>query len=275
MRVLDVGVEKAPSYPRSEASVATRQDYERRAKDLAQLSGSRWSIASPTLKVFANQTGKMAIAEQISYIKDYEVEVLGDQKIADPVIGSLEDGFDVEITPLYDPDGGALVVAGKVTFSHVVKPIREHQLKIGESTVTVQLPEVVSNRWNGEVRLEPAADTFKITGLAYSPPGSEERRGVEVWCLLALAESVAAQPTGEIIDRDDKYGNVFVRFPLDAVPDDPWAKAPKEVSVFRRGEKIGTARLSGGWVIGTDARNPVIAIYRLAEGTPRDGDSVR
>ena len=32
---------------------------------------------------------------------------------------------------------------------------------------------------------------------------------------------------------------------------------------------------AGGWVLGADTKHPVIAIYQLVEGTPRDGDSVR
>jgi hypothetical protein len=99
---------------------------------------------------------------------------------------------------------------------------------------------------------------------------------VEVWCQVKIEDGGSAGLlTGEIVDRDEKNGNVFVSFPREAVPDDPWNKAPKEVAVWRRGEKIGTARLAGGWVLPSSPTHPVIAIYQLAEGTPRDGDSVR
>ena len=215
------------------------------------------------------------MVEQVGYIKDYKVEFVGDQKIADPVVGVVDEGFEMELTPLYDPDGGILIVSGHIGFSHVVRPIPEHRVKIGETEVTVQLPSVRSNRWTGDIKLEPGQDTFKITGLKHTPQGSERDQDVEVWCLVTLEDEGGGGPKGEIVDRDEKNGNVFVAFPREAVPDDPWAKAPKEVSVYRGDEKIGTARLAGGWVLGADTKHPVIAIYQLAEGTPRDGDSVR
>jgi hypothetical protein len=96
---------------------------------------------------------------------------------------------------------------------------------------------------------------------------------VEVWCLVTLEDEEQKPATGQIIGHDE-HGSVFVRFAPDAVPDEPWTKAPKEVAVLRKGEKIGTARLAGGWVLGQDGKRPPIAVYQLAEGTPLDGDSV-
>jgi hypothetical protein len=275
LRVLEIADQAGGGDGTATAQVATRDELEKRIAELAAKQRTQKSMHAPTVKVYANQTAKLATSEQISYIKDYQIEVVGGQKIADPVLGVVEDGFEMEFTPIRDPDGGALIVAGSIGFNHVVRPIPEHRVKIGDTEVTVQLPSVRSNRWSGEVKLEPGKDAFKITGLKQSLSGAEQVLSVEVWCLVTLENGEPARTAGEIVDRDETNGNVFVSFPRDYVPDDPWTKAPKEVDVYRRNEKIGTARLAGGWVLGDDAKNPVVAIYQLAEGTPRDGDLVR
>jgi hypothetical protein len=61
------------------------------------------------------------------------------------------------------------------------------------------------------------------------------------------------------------------------VPGDPWEKAPKEVTIYRQNEKVGKAKLAGGWVMAAepDPKRGVIAIYQVTEGTAQDGDTVR
>ena len=182
---------------------------------------------------------------------------MGGQKIADPVVGVVDDGFEMELTPLYDPDGG---IADRQR-EHRVQPRRAADPRAprqdrrdgGDGAAAVGR----SRRWTGEVKLEPGQDIFKITGLKHSSavigarPG---RRGLVPRHARGRRRRRAA--TGEIVDRDEKNGNVFVAFPREAVPDDPWAKAPKEVSVYRGDEKIGTARLAGGWVLGVGPEAP-------------------
>jgi hypothetical protein len=274
LHVLETAEPDAPGDARSEAAVASRQDFERRVRELTERREMRGLIHSPVVKVFANHTAKLSVVEQVSYVKDYKVEVLPGGKIADPLLAVIDEGFELELTPIYDPDGGALIVGGRIGFSRLARPIPEHRLKIGDAEVTVQLPSVRSNRWSGEIRLEPGQNTFKITGLKDGPRSAGQFQNVEVWCLVTVSDGETGRPGGEIVDRDDQ-GAIFVTFPGDYVPDDPWSKAPKEVAVYRGQEKIGSARLAGGWVMAADAKRPVVVIYQLAEGTPRDGDSVR
>jgi hypothetical protein len=275
-RVYSVGDEPEWTDATSVAETATQEDLENRIKDLVAHDAGRL-LLKRTAKSFANQTARISVVEQVAYIKDYDVSVVSGERIADPLIGIVNDGFELELTPVLDPDSGTLTVSGSIGFSHVTRPIREHVAKIADTEVKVQLPEVVSRRWNGDVGLESGQGAIRIAGLKSVPGGSDRLQNVEVWCLVTIEGEDTTKAAGEIVDRDEKHGNIFVRFPRESVPDDPWNHAPKEVTVFRRGEKIGTAHLAGGWMLGEDpdSEHGVIAIYHLAEGTPFDGDSVR
>jgi hypothetical protein len=275
MRVIGLGEPSALTDPTTVAVVATRLDFERRLKDLAVQGSS--VVMEPVIKVPANQTATLAILNQVSYVKDFVVEVVQGTKIADPVIDLVTEGFRTEITPILDPDSGAVILRGNLGFSHLVRPMLARRLEIADAQVTVQVPSITSHRWDGVVTLDTGRDAIRISGLKTVLPGADEIRNVEVWCLVTVeSPSSSTSATGKIVDHD-LHDNVFVSFPPDFVADDPWANAPKEVTVYRGSDAIGRALLTGGWVLGgaDDPKRSVIAVYHLAEGTPRDGDSVR
>ena len=64
----------------------------------------RWSSAdenvqSPSLLVYAGQWAHLRVGDEVSFVQDFDVEVQGDDFIADPIIGVLQDGLvhDVKI----------------------------------------------------------------------------------------------------------------------------------------------------------------------------------
>jgi hypothetical protein len=273
LRIVEADKQSEPGTQEVTALVASRDDWDGRTRSAERRDGKS-SIGSPTVLVHANQTAKISFAEKVAYVKDFDVERVQGAVIADPIVGTVDEGCDIELTPIHDPESNVWIISGSIGFSHVVRPIPEHKVKVASSDVVVQVPSVVSRRWKGEVRLASGESVFKIIGLQHNPPGSEKTLSVDVWCRITLGDAASGLPSGQIVDRDDENGNLFVAFPAESVPDDPWTKAPKEVSVFRSGEKIGTARLAGGWVM-PGRKHPVIAIYQLAESTPKDGDSVK
>jgi hypothetical protein len=245
-------------------------------KDLSDRGLGR-IVCNPVVHARSTQRAAISILGQVSYLKDWRVEEVGGSRIADPEVGILHEGIEIELTPIVDPDGGAVVLSGSIRFSSLVRPIRESRLEILGTGVSVQLPEIRSYVWNGEATLDPGQDALMVSGLRAAEAGGGGTEAVEVWCLVTVAEGSRQPPVGEIVGRDDRFGNLFVKWPADVVPDDPWSKAPKEVTVYRKGEPLGPATLAGGWVLGGEQAGDfsVIAIYRLPEGTGRDGDSVR
>jgi hypothetical protein len=274
LRVHEVSGEPGPNP--AVAEVAGKEHYERRVLELAARHGGRL-LCSPVIIARAGMPAALSILEEDSYVKDWNVESVGGDRIADPEIGIVSEGVELDLTPLFDPADESVVLSGRIEFRTIERPIPQTRVKVGDAELSVQLPLVTSWTWNGEVRLERGKDALVVKGLKAPSPQGAGLTQVEVWCLLTVIEEPGAAASGKIVSRDDKFGNIFVKWPRDVVAGDPWDQAPKEVTVYRGAEPIGKAFLTGGWVIGADPDDEfsIIAIYRLAEGAGRDGDSVR
>lgn len=280
-RIIDVGTEIRKD-PDALVAVVDRKALDARVVEL-KTKGFGESITSPTLQVYNTQRANVRVTSQTAYIKDYEVEVVENATIADPIIGTISDGIVFDVRPVIDPDTREINVDVRVELSTLTRPIREFEAKVAGQPVTIQLPEVNYSRFgSSEVVIRPGEAGFMISGLKQivREEGKEpRRRNVEVWCLVQIVEPGAAEPvSGEVIELDATYGNLFVRWPLAAVPDDPWDKAPKSVTVWRDGKQVGAAELNGGWTMSSldmDDKHRVVAIYHLTEGEGRPGDTVR
>jgi hypothetical protein len=98
-------------------------------------------VTSPTLSMFENQRADVNVINQVSYIQDFEVQVQGDAMIADPVVGTVQEGVVLGMRPVLTPDKKGILVDLDLTVSALHRPMIEHTLKLGAWTARIQLPE--------------------------------------------------------------------------------------------------------------------------------------
>lgn len=100
-------------------------------------------VSAPTVAALAGQRADVQVLNQVSYVKDFEVEAQGEHVIASPVIGVVSEGTLLAFTARLLPTGVHL--EAEVTRSELVRPIPSFSTTLaggGTSPVTIQLPEV-------------------------------------------------------------------------------------------------------------------------------------
>ncbi len=283
IRILDIGDEtRTDGDP--QVVIVNRAALDARIEVLRG-KGAGTIVTSPTVQTFSGQRASVQVVNQISYVKDFEIQVVQGAAIADPVIDVIQEGIVLETSFLAEPDGRVLRGSAEVKLSAVVRPIREvtTKLALGGSAVTFQKPEVHTSGWKGDdlrIDLGRGEEGFRIAGLVM-PCGEKGKKdtNVEIWCILALVDPEPDSAAhGEVAGMDDKYGNAFVHWPVARVPDDPAEQAPKKATFWRDGNQVAEGELTGGWNLGElapDAKQRLIAIYRITSGTARTGDEAR
>ncbi len=101
-------------------------------------------ITAPRITVYDGQRANVSITNQISYIQDYDVEVKGENWMADPIVGVVQDGLIVDLRPVVSKDRETVTVDIDFTWADVKRPIQERKviLREGGAPVTIPLPEI-------------------------------------------------------------------------------------------------------------------------------------
>ncbi len=108
-------------------------------------------VAAPRITVYDNQKCNVSMLNQISYVKDYEVEVADVSVIADPVIGIIQEGITLDMRPTITADKKKIIVSISSTHASVARPIPQKKINLKDKNaalpephqeVTIQVPEV-------------------------------------------------------------------------------------------------------------------------------------
>ena len=106
-------------------------------KDIAQL------ITAPRLTTYDGQRANISVVKQMSYIQDFDVEVMQDQWIADPVIGIVQEGVVLDIRPTLSADKKTITLDFDGTWAWIQKPISEREIVVkDDQKVRIQLPKI-------------------------------------------------------------------------------------------------------------------------------------
>jgi hypothetical protein len=107
------------------------------------------TVSAPSVATYDRQTTNISMVSQVSFIQDYDVaEAKDGTKLADPIIGTIQDGIVMDLRAIVAVDKSAITCDVSVTVARLARPIPEAKADIGGHSVTIQLPEmqVLKNR---------------------------------------------------------------------------------------------------------------------------------
>ncbi|MGE0190830.1 MAG: hypothetical protein AB7T63_02205 [Planctomycetota bacterium] len=136
-------------------------------------------VTAPRLATYDGQRANISILNQIAYVQDYEVEISNDVSVADPIIGTLNEGLVVDLRPHVAADDKAITLEVSVTEAEVNRPIPEIQVAAGPSTVTLQVPEMHVRQMRSTVTLADGHAAM-LVGEGNSPEGGAATRRVVI-----------------------------------------------------------------------------------------------
>jgi tetratricopeptide (TPR) repeat protein len=117
-------------------------------------------VNAPRLTIFNNQRANLTLVNQVSYVKDYDVEVAQTAFIADPLVDIVQDGLTLDVRPTVSHDRKFVTLEVQPTLATLVRPIRTFETNLSGLTVPVviELPEI---------RYSQAATTVKVPDDGY------------------------------------------------------------------------------------------------------------
>jgi general secretion pathway protein D len=124
-------------------------------------------LTAPKLTAFNTQRANITVVNQISYVKDYEVEVAQAAGIADPIMDVIQDGLVLDVKPTVSNDRKYITLELRPTVATLIRPIPTFSTTlgmIGSTTVTLHTPELVVQKAQATVRI-PDGGTIVIGGL--------------------------------------------------------------------------------------------------------------
>ena len=133
---------------------------------MVEKSASFQLVNSQTLTVMNTQRANVTMVQQISYVKDFEVEVAQASYIADPQVDVLQDGIVLDVKPTISYDRKYITLELRPTVAELQQPIPTFQTSLAGATlaVTMQLPELRVRTVNTTVKV-PDGGSVLIGGL--------------------------------------------------------------------------------------------------------------
>ncbi|MEY2716157.1 MAG: hypothetical protein RIT24_2500 [Planctomycetota bacterium] len=122
-------------------------------------------IEAPRLLIYNNTRANMHVLNEISYIKDFEVEIAQAAGVANPVIGTVYDGVSLDVRPVVDSDLKFITMELRPTVMTLNRPIPNFTTTLGVGQpISIQLPEVSLQRVRTTVTL-PDGATMMLGGM--------------------------------------------------------------------------------------------------------------
>jgi Flp pilus assembly secretin CpaC len=125
-------------------------------------------VNAPRLTIYNRQRANLSIVNQVSYVKDYDVEVAQTAFIADPLVDVVQDGLTLDVRPTVSFDRKYVRLDLQPTVATLVRPIRTFETNLSGLTVPViiELPEVTTRTANTSVTV-PDDGWVVIGGLKH------------------------------------------------------------------------------------------------------------
>ena len=107
----------------------------------------------------------MHVLQEISYIKDFEVEIAQAAAVANPVIGTIYDGVTLDVRPVVDSELKFITMELRPTVMTLQLPVNNFTTTLGiGQPISIQLPEVTLQRVRTTVTL-PDGATMLLGGM--------------------------------------------------------------------------------------------------------------
>jgi type II secretory pathway component GspD/PulD (secretin) len=124
-------------------------------------------LNAPKLTAFNTQRANITMVNQISYVRDYDVEVAQAAAIADPIMGVIQDGLVLDVRPTVSNDRKYITLELRPCVATLVRPLPTFRTTLGmmaSSNVTLHIPELIVQKAQATVRV-PDGGTILLGGL--------------------------------------------------------------------------------------------------------------
>lgn len=122
-------------------------------------------IDAPRLLIYNNARANMNYLRQLSYIKDFDVEIAQAAAVANPIIGTVYDGVSLDVRPVVDSDLKFITMELRPSVVTLQTPIPTFTTTLGVGQpISIQLPEVTLQRVRTTVTM-PDGGTMMLGGM--------------------------------------------------------------------------------------------------------------
>ena len=128
-------------------------------------------LTAPRLTVFNTQRANVTVVNQIAYVQDYDVEIATNSTIADPVIGTVQDGVVLDVRPIISADRKYITLELQPTVAVLQGGAPEQRTtqlassaSDGPGSVVIELPNLNMTKIKTTVTI-PDGGTLLLGGL--------------------------------------------------------------------------------------------------------------
>ncbi len=101
------------------------------------------SLSAPRLALISGQEGQVVISTETAYVDSYRHYYVNGNALVEPTINVVQDGLVVDLRPTFDDTKSHCQIDLEFSVSKL-HSLKDQPISVGESTVTIQLPEVSS-----------------------------------------------------------------------------------------------------------------------------------
>lgn len=122
-------------------------------------------VIEPSLMVYNTARANLVVANQVSYVADFDVEIASSASIADPIVQVAHDGVFLDVRPVVTADRRFVWIDVRPTVANLLRPIPTLQTSLGVgSPVTLMLPQLELQKVRTRVIL-PDGGTLMLGGM--------------------------------------------------------------------------------------------------------------
>ena len=122
-------------------------------------------VIEPSLMVHNTARANLVVANQVSYISDFDVEIASSASIADPIVSVANDGVFLDVRPVVTADRRFVWIDVRPTVAKLKRPIATLQTSLGTgSPVNLMLPELELQKVRTRA-LVPDGGTLLLGGM--------------------------------------------------------------------------------------------------------------
>lgn len=126
------------------------------------------TVTAPKLLVANTQRAHLSVLNEISYIKDFDVEIAQAAVIADPIVDKITEGVVLDVRPIVSNDRRFVTLELRPIVATLLRPIRTFTTTLAVGTaVTFQLPELRVQKVKTTV-VVPDGGTLLLGGLKFN-----------------------------------------------------------------------------------------------------------
>jgi len=124
--------------------------------------GDATPLSAPVLTTLAGQRASITLVNQMSFVQDFDVEVVDGKVLADPIVGIIQDGLVVDVVARPVEGTDRIAFTWGLMSSELAKPIRVKHVPLSAVTapVSIQFPSIPIVSAVGRTLLVPGEDTL-------------------------------------------------------------------------------------------------------------------